>query len=50
MKKGETREDFIVKIPILHSVGMTTYTTWVFGLPSETEEDRSESERKYSPN
>ncbi len=45
MKKGETREDFIVKIPILHSVGMTTYTTWVFGLPSETEEDRSESER-----
>ena len=45
MKKGETKKDFIEKIPIIHASGMTTYTTWVFGLPSETEEDRSETER-----
>jgi len=43
MRKGEKREDFIEKLPIIHATGMTSYTTWVFGLPSETEEDRSES-------
>jgi len=45
MRKGESREDFIVKMPIIHALGMTTYTTWVYGLPSETEEDRSETSR-----
>jgi radical SAM superfamily enzyme YgiQ (UPF0313 family) len=41
MKKDETRDDFIEKMPIFHANGITTYTTWVYGLPSETEEDRA---------
>ena len=45
MRKGETREDFIEKMPIIHASGMTTYTTWVFGLPSETEKDRDDTRR-----
>ena len=45
MRKGETREDFIEKLPIIHANGMTSYTTWVFGLPTETEHDRDESYR-----
>ena len=45
MRKGETRKDFIEKMPIIHASGMTTYTTWVYGLPSETEEDREASDR-----
>jgi radical SAM superfamily enzyme YgiQ (UPF0313 family) len=45
MRKGETREDFIEKLPIIHANGMTSYTTWVFGLPSETEEDRDHTRR-----
>lgn len=40
MRKGESRKDFIEKIPIIHNNGITSYTTWVYGLPSETEEDR----------
>jgi len=40
MRKGETRKDFIEKLPIIHKNGITSYTTWVYGLPSETEEDR----------
>ena len=45
MKKGETRKDFVEKIPIIMANGMTTYTTWVYGLPSETEKDRYESDK-----
>jgi len=45
MKKGERREHFIDKIPIIKSNGMATYTTWVFGLPSETEKDRYDSQK-----
>jgi len=45
MRKGETKKNFIEKLPIIHATGMTTYTTWVFGLPSETEEDREETRR-----
>ena len=45
MRKGETREDFIEKLPIIHALGMTSYTTWVFGLPTETEEDRNYTRR-----
>jgi len=41
MKKGETREDFLKGMPIIHANGITTYTTWVYGLPTETEEDRA---------
>ena len=44
MKKGETREDFIEAMPILHANGVTTYTTWVYGLPTETEADRAASD------
>jgi len=40
MKKVEKREDFLEKFPILHANGISTYTTWIHGLPSETEEDR----------
>ena len=43
--KGERREHFIDKIPIIKSNGMATYTTWVFGLPSETEKDRYDSQK-----
>ena len=45
MRKGESRKDFIEKIPIIHSNGITSYTTWVYGLPSETEEDRQMTRR-----
>jgi len=45
MKKGERREHFIEKIPIIMANGMATYTTWVYGLPSETENDRYESDK-----
>lgn len=45
IRKGETREDFIEKFSILHSNGIRTYTTWVYGLPSETEEDRLMSDQ-----
>ncbi len=45
MKKGERREHFIEKIPIIKANGMSTYTTWVYGLPSETEQDRYESDK-----
>ena len=44
MKKGERREHFIEKIPIINA-NMASYTTWVYGLPSETEEDRYESDK-----
>ena len=45
MKKGEKRKDFIEKLPIIMANGMTTYTTWVYGLPSETEKDRYENDK-----
>jgi radical SAM superfamily enzyme YgiQ (UPF0313 family) len=45
MKKGERREHFIEKIPIFKANGMSTYTTWVYGLPTETEADRSASDK-----
>jgi radical SAM superfamily enzyme YgiQ (UPF0313 family) len=45
MRKGETKEDFIEKLPIIHANGLTTYTTWVFGLPTETEKDRDDTRR-----
>ena len=41
VKKGETREDFLKKFPIIHANGISTYTTWINGLPNETEEDRN---------
>ncbi|KKN13252.1 hypothetical protein LCGC14_1008260 [marine sediment metagenome] len=45
IKKGETRKDFIEKMPIFHANGIRTYTTWIYGLPSETEKDREMSDR-----
>jgi len=45
IKKNERREHFIEKIPIIMANGMATYTTWVYGLPSETENDRYESDK-----
>ena len=45
IKKGERCEHFIEKIPIMKSNGMSTYTSWVYGLPSETEKDRYESDK-----
>ncbi len=45
MKKGERREHFIEKIPVIMANGMATYTTWVYGLPNETENDRYESDK-----
>lgn len=40
MNKGETVEDFLEKIPLLKSYGISTYLTWMVGLPTETQEDR----------
>jgi radical SAM superfamily enzyme YgiQ (UPF0313 family) len=45
MKKAELRKHFIEKLPIFHANGMLTYTTFVYGLPTETQEDRDETER-----
>lgn len=44
IKKKETVEDFLEKFSILHDNGIKTYTTWIFGLPEETREDRLLSE------
>ncbi|MFA6318784.1 MAG: radical SAM protein, partial [Elusimicrobiota bacterium] len=40
MKKGETVEDFRRVFPLLKGAGIGTYSTWVIGLPGETEADR----------
>ncbi|ODS33742.1 MAG: oxidoreductase [Candidatus Scalindua rubra] len=40
MRKNETVEDFLEKFPILHDNGIKTYTTWIYGLPEETQKDR----------
>jgi len=40
MRKGETRNDFIEKFPILHQHSIGTYTTWIYGTPGETPTDR----------
>jgi len=45
IRKGENRNDFLEKFPIIHASGITTYTTWIYGLPSETEEDRKENDK-----
>jgi radical SAM superfamily enzyme YgiQ (UPF0313 family) len=39
-KKGETVEDFRRVFPLLKGAGIGTYSTWVIGLPGETEADR----------
>lgn len=40
MKKDETVEDYLEKFPILHANNISTYTTWVYGVPGETSQDR----------
>ena len=52
MKKGETTADYEEKFPILKANGISQYTTWVFGVPGETPEDRRLTEafmRKLDP-
>jgi radical SAM superfamily enzyme YgiQ (UPF0313 family) len=44
MQKLESRADFIEKFPILHSNGIASYTTWVYGSPTERPEDRRDSD------
>ena len=44
MKKAELRKHFLDKLPIFHANGMLTYTTFVYGLPRETQGDRDETE------
>ena len=44
MQKLESRSDFLEKFPILHSNGISTYTTWIYGTPTETPEDRKETD------
>jgi len=48
MRKDETREDFIEKFPIIHEHGISTYTTWIYGTPSETSTDRRLTEELIS--
>ena len=43
MQKGETAEDFREKFPLLANYGIKTYTTWVFGMPLETKDDRKQN-------
>lgn len=45
MEKEETVEDFVDRFPILHENRIKTYTTWIYGLPDETAEDRALSEK-----
>lgn len=40
IKKKESVEDFLDRFQILHNHGIKTYTTWVYGFPTETREDR----------
>lgn len=52
MEKKETVDDFLEKIPILHDNNIKTYTTWIYGLPNETHQDRLLSDEllvKLSP-
>ncbi len=44
MKKHEVVADFLEKFPLLRQAGIKTYTTWMVGLPTETEEDRQLSD------
>lgn len=44
MEKRETVVDFLETFPILHDNGISTYTTWIYGLPGETQDDRCLSE------
>jgi radical SAM superfamily enzyme YgiQ (UPF0313 family) len=44
IKKQETIEDFLEKFPLLHRAGIKTYTTWMVGLPTETQEDRQQND------
>lgn len=44
MEKLEARADFIEKFPILHANGISTYTTWIYGSPGETPEDRRQTD------
>jgi len=45
MKKGEVVSDFTEKFPIFKANDIRTYTTWIYGLPGETQEDRDMSDR-----
>jgi len=52
MEKGECRADFEEKFPILHANNIGTYTTWIYGSPTETPEDRRMTDdliRKIKP-
>jgi len=40
MKKCESTRDFLEKFPLLRQAGIKTYTTWMVGLPGETQADR----------
>jgi radical SAM superfamily enzyme YgiQ (UPF0313 family) len=40
MEKLESRRDFEEKFPLLHANGISTYTTWIYGSPTEAPEDR----------
>lgn len=44
MRKGETRADFEEKFPILKANGISQYCTFIFGCPTETPEDRRQTE------
>jgi len=45
MRKGESTRDYLEKFPILRANGISQYTTWVYGVPGETPEDRRLTER-----
>jgi len=44
MGKNTSPGDFIEKFKILQECGIYTYTTWIFGSPNETSEDRALTE------
>ena len=40
MNKAESVEDYKEKIPFIHNLGISVYTTWMYGLPGEARIDR----------
>jgi len=45
VEKGETVEENIRAVQMAHEVGLSTSTTFIFGIPSETREERLETAR-----
>jgi radical SAM superfamily enzyme YgiQ (UPF0313 family) len=45
VEKGETVEENVRAVQMAHEVGITTSTTFIFGIPTETRQERLETAR-----